>query len=139
MLKKCLQESSTWKNWVYQWPFSFCFRSDPYLNTDAGTMSPFEHGEVFVLDDGGEVKYFLLLLLWFSFFFNLHFEFDIFYLRTLFHFHLPILYPSWFFHFFGVHLLLLWKHQPFFFVFFFLNKLIYSLFKFLFVCFCLVQ
>ena len=28
---------------------------DPYLNVDAGTMSPFEHGEVFVLDDGGEV------------------------------------------------------------------------------------
>lgn len=28
---------------------------DPYLNTDAGTMSPLEHGEVFVLDDGGEV------------------------------------------------------------------------------------
>lgn len=28
---------------------------DPYLNTDAGTISPFEHGEVFVLDDGGEV------------------------------------------------------------------------------------
>ncbi|KAI4332118.1 hypothetical protein L6164_017053 [Bauhinia variegata] len=28
---------------------------DPYLNTDAGTMSPIEHGEVFVLDDGGEV------------------------------------------------------------------------------------
>jgi CTP synthase len=28
---------------------------DPYLNTDAGTMSPFEHGEVFVLNDGGEV------------------------------------------------------------------------------------
>ena len=28
---------------------------DPYLNCDAGTMSPFEHGEVFVLDDGGEV------------------------------------------------------------------------------------
>ena len=27
---------------------------DPYLNSDAGTMSPFEHGEVFVLDDGGE-------------------------------------------------------------------------------------
>uniref|UniRef100_A0A453F546 CTP synthase N-terminal domain-containing protein n=1 Tax=Aegilops tauschii subsp. strangulata TaxID=200361 RepID=A0A453F546_AEGTS len=25
------------------------------LNTDAGTMSPFEHGEVYVLDDGGEV------------------------------------------------------------------------------------
>ncbi|CAF2130496.1 unnamed protein product [Brassica napus] len=28
---------------------------DPYLNIDAGTMSPIEHGEVFVLDDGGEV------------------------------------------------------------------------------------
>mmetsp|Transcript_3251 Transcript_3251/g.5680 ORF Transcript_3251/g.5680 Transcript_3251/m.5680 type:complete len:627 (+) Transcript_3251:424-2304(+) len=28
---------------------------DPYINIDAGTMSPFEHGEVFVLDDGGEV------------------------------------------------------------------------------------
>lgn len=28
---------------------------DPYLNIDAGTMSPFEHGEVFVLDDGEEV------------------------------------------------------------------------------------
>jgi len=28
---------------------------DPYLNTDAGTMNPFEHGEVFVMDDGGEV------------------------------------------------------------------------------------
>ena len=27
---------------------------DPYLNIDAGTMSPFEHGEVFVLEDGGE-------------------------------------------------------------------------------------
>ena len=28
---------------------------DPYLNCDAGTMNPFEHGEVFVLDDGTEV------------------------------------------------------------------------------------
>lgn len=28
---------------------------DPYLNIDAGCMSPYEHGEVFVLDDGGEV------------------------------------------------------------------------------------
>ena len=27
---------------------------DPYLNVDPGTMSPFEHGEVFVLDDGSE-------------------------------------------------------------------------------------
>ncbi len=28
---------------------------DPYLNADAGTMNPYEHGEVFVLNDGGEV------------------------------------------------------------------------------------
>lgn len=28
---------------------------DPYLNIDAGLMSPYEHGEVFVLNDGGEV------------------------------------------------------------------------------------
>ena len=28
---------------------------DPYFNIDAGTFSPYEHGEVFVLDDGGEV------------------------------------------------------------------------------------
>ncbi|KAG2392044.1 hypothetical protein C9374_013529 [Naegleria lovaniensis] len=28
---------------------------DPYINIDAGTMSPYEHGEVYVLDDGGEV------------------------------------------------------------------------------------
>ncbi len=27
---------------------------DPYLNIDPGTMSPYEHGEVFVLDDGSE-------------------------------------------------------------------------------------
>ncbi|MES1919492.1 hypothetical protein MHBO_001315 [Bonamia ostreae] len=32
-----------------------CIKIDPYLNIDAGTMSPFEHGEVFVLQDGGEV------------------------------------------------------------------------------------
>jgi CTP synthase len=27
---------------------------DPYLNVDAGTMNPFQHGEVFVTDDGSE-------------------------------------------------------------------------------------
>lgn len=27
---------------------------DPYINVDAGTMKPFEHGEVFVTDDGAE-------------------------------------------------------------------------------------
>ncbi len=29
-------------------------KMDPYLNVDPGTMSPFEHGEVFVTDDGAE-------------------------------------------------------------------------------------
>ena len=28
---------------------------DPYLNEDAGTLSPEDHGEVFVLEDGTEV------------------------------------------------------------------------------------
>jgi CTP synthase (UTP-ammonia lyase) len=28
---------------------------DPYMNIDAGTMAPTEHGEVYVLNDGGEV------------------------------------------------------------------------------------
>src|SRR5260370_7414453 len=27
---------------------------DPYLNLDPGTMSPYQHGEVFVTDDGAE-------------------------------------------------------------------------------------
>ena len=29
---------------------------DPYLNVDPGTMSPFQHGEVFVTDDGAETE-----------------------------------------------------------------------------------
>lgn len=29
-------------------------KSDPYLNVDAGTLNPIEHGEVFILDDGME-------------------------------------------------------------------------------------
>lgn len=32
-----------------------CIKIDPYLNIDAGTFSPYEHGEVYVLDDGSEV------------------------------------------------------------------------------------
>ena len=27
---------------------------DPYINVDAGTMNPFQHGEVFVTEDGAE-------------------------------------------------------------------------------------
>ncbi len=30
---------------------------DPYLNVDPGTMSPFQHGEVYVLDDGAETDF----------------------------------------------------------------------------------
>ena len=29
-------------------------KMDPYLNVDPGTMSPYQHGEVFVTDDGAE-------------------------------------------------------------------------------------
>lgn len=32
----------------------FTLKLDPYLNVDPGTMSPYQHGEVFVLDDGAE-------------------------------------------------------------------------------------
>jgi len=31
-----------------------CVKADPYVNVDAGTMNPTEHGEVFVMDDGYE-------------------------------------------------------------------------------------
>jgi CTP synthase len=35
--------------------YSVCLRTlDPYLNIDPGTMSPYQHGEVFVTDDGAE-------------------------------------------------------------------------------------
>ena len=40
---------------------------DPYLNYDAGTLRPTEHGEVWVTDDGGEIDQdlasFILLLI----------------------------------------------------------------------------
>ena len=32
----------------------FTMKFDPYLNVDPGTMSPYQHGEVFVTDDGAE-------------------------------------------------------------------------------------
>jgi CTP synthase len=31
-----------------------CVKLDPYINVDPGTMSPFQHGEVFVTEDGAE-------------------------------------------------------------------------------------
>ena len=30
---------------------------DPYINIDPGTMSPYQHGEVFVTDDGAETGF----------------------------------------------------------------------------------
>src|ERR1043166_2668818 len=35
-------------------PKGRCPKVAPYLNVDPGTMSPFQHGEVFVTDDGAE-------------------------------------------------------------------------------------
>ncbi|MEM3670998.1 MAG: CTP synthase [Thermoprotei archaeon] len=32
----------------------YAVKMDPYVNVDAGTMNPYQHGEVFVTDDGGE-------------------------------------------------------------------------------------
>jgi CTP synthase len=32
----------------------FCQKFDGYLNVDPGTMSPYQHGEVFVTNDGAE-------------------------------------------------------------------------------------
>ena len=35
-------------------PHGHAIKLDPYINVDPGTMSPFQHGEVFVTDDGAE-------------------------------------------------------------------------------------
>ena len=32
-----------------------CIKIDPYINVDAGTLRPTEHGEVWVTEDGGEI------------------------------------------------------------------------------------
>ena len=32
---------------------------DPYINVDPGTMSPYQHGEVYVTDDGAETDLYL--------------------------------------------------------------------------------
>jgi CTP synthase len=36
------------------WPAVSILKLDPYINVDPGTMSPYQHGEVFVTDDGAE-------------------------------------------------------------------------------------
>lgn len=40
---------------LFRWPEVTVVKIDPYLNEDAGTLSPEDHGEVFVLEDGTEV------------------------------------------------------------------------------------
>ena len=35
---------------------------DPYINVDPGTMNPFQHGEVFVTDDGAETDLDLVIM-----------------------------------------------------------------------------
>jgi CTP synthase len=42
---------------------------DPYINVDPGTMSPFQHGEVFVTNDGAETDLDLNYLVKFKFYF----------------------------------------------------------------------
>ena len=56
LVSRALWTRSSYLIFVERLLNSICYLADPYLNTDAGTMSPFEHGEVFVLDDGGEVR-----------------------------------------------------------------------------------
>ncbi|KAI9808836.1 MAG: CTP synthase ura7 [Phylliscum demangeonii] len=52
-LKICLVSAHDDGHWPRRHVSSI--KIDPYMNVDAGTMAPTEHGEVFVLDDGGEV------------------------------------------------------------------------------------
>ena len=40
--------------WVKVWLKVTIQKLDPYINVDPGTMNPFQHGEVFVTDDGAE-------------------------------------------------------------------------------------
>src|SRR3569833_1281084 len=42
---------------------------DPYINVDAGMMNPYQHGEVFVTDDGAETDFVLGLFVCFVVFF----------------------------------------------------------------------
>ena len=63
----CSSRAVSYRHWARGWPlprlgallqargYTVRLRKlDPYLNVDPGTMSPFEHGEVFVTDDGAE-------------------------------------------------------------------------------------
>jgi CTP synthase len=54
-LGKGITTASTGRNLKNRGYKVTAIKIDPYINIDAGTMSPFQHGEVYVLKDGGEV------------------------------------------------------------------------------------
>ncbi len=51
---KGIAAASIWALLKWAWLSVFCQKFDGYLNVDPGTMSPFQHGEVFVTNDGAE-------------------------------------------------------------------------------------
>jgi len=53
-LGKWITSASIWKMMKSAWLSVWMVKMDPYLQVDAGTMSPYEHWEVFVTDDGWE-------------------------------------------------------------------------------------
>lgn len=53
-LWKWVTSSSIWRLIKSTWKTVGMIKMDPYLQIDAGTMSPYEHWEVFVTEDGGE-------------------------------------------------------------------------------------
>ena len=53
-LGKVITSSSIWKLMKSSGLSVWMVKLDPYLQVDAGTMSPYEHGEVFVTEDGAE-------------------------------------------------------------------------------------
>ncbi len=53
-LGKWISAASIWRTLKSSGYSINMIKMDPYLQVDAGTMSPYEHGEVFVTDDGAE-------------------------------------------------------------------------------------
>src|SRR3546814_9461897 len=58
----CFKHKTAYEMRISDWSSDVCssdlkvsmIKLDPYINVDAGTMSPFQHGEVFVTEDGAE-------------------------------------------------------------------------------------
>src|SRR5207244_4989675 len=51
---RCLARAALWSRLPARGYKDPLRKLDPYLNVDPGTMSPYQHGEVFVTDDGAE-------------------------------------------------------------------------------------